>query len=95
MHNFAFGRLPNSFNEMFKPLGLHNRTGNYQLVKYQSNFFDRFPTVFLPKVWNENSANIKHCITPSILKTSSSDIMVSKYNTVEKCNYNDCPDCKL
>ncbi len=95
MHNFAFGRLPNSFDGMFKPLGLQNRTGNYQLIKYKSIFFDKFPSVFLPKIWNENSANIKHCITSSLLKTTLSDIMLSKYKTVAKCTFINCPDCLL
>ena len=48
MHNFAFGRLPNSFDDMFKPLGLQNRTGNYQLIKYKSNFLINFhPFIYL------------------------------------------------
>ena len=60
MHNFAFGRQPQSFNNMFTPLGVQNRTGNYQITKYKSNFFDKFPSAFLPKIWNENCRNIKH-----------------------------------
>ena len=95
MHNFAFGRLPNSFDGMFKPLGLQNRKGNYYLMKYKSIFFEKFPSVFLPKIWNENSANIKHCTTLSSLKTLISDIMLSKYNDVEKCRYVNCPDCMI
>ena len=94
MHNFAFGRLPNSFDKMFQPLGVNNRTGNYLLMKYKSNFFDKFPSVFLPKIWNENSAMIKHCTTINSLKTLLSDILNSKYNTSEKCKYINCPDCR-
>ena len=94
MHSFAFGHLPHSFDKMFKPLGVQNRTGNYQLINYKSIFFDKFPTVFLPKLWNDNSASIKHCVTTASLKTLLTDIFISKYNTSEKCSYIGCPDCK-
>ena len=94
MYNFAFGHLPHSFDKMFQPLGLHNRTGNYQLIQYKYTFFDKFPSVFLPKIWNSNSADIKHCTTSARLKALLSDILISKYNTTEKCNYIACPDCR-
>ena len=94
MHDFAFGRQPQSFKNMFTPLGVQNRTGNYQITKYKSNFFDKLPSSFLPKIWNEYSKHIKHCTSSTSLKLQMSDNMISNYNLVENCNYSECPDCR-
>ena len=94
MHNFAFGRQPQSFNNMFTPLGVNNRTGNYQIKKYKSNFFDKFPSSFLPKIWNDNCKNIKHFVSSTSLKEHLLDSILSNYNLVENCNYSGCPDCQ-
>ena len=90
MHNFAFGRQPQSFNNMFTPLGVQNRTGNYQITKYKSNFFDKFTSAFLPEIWNENCGDIKHCTSSTSPKQQISIIMSSNYNLVEHCNYLGC-----
>ena len=94
MYNFAFGRQPPTFDKMFQPLGVNNRTGNYQLLNYKTNFFDKFPSVFLPKVWNDNSTLCRHCLTLSSLKSLLSDVMLDRYNKIEHCEYDQCPDCK-
>ena len=38
MHKFAFGKQPESLNDMFIPLGSNNRNGNYCIQKYKLNF---------------------------------------------------------
>ena len=93
MHKFAFGLQPPTFNDMFHPLGVNNRTGNYRLVKYNAKFFDHFPSVYLPKIWNEYSSKIKHCITITSLKSLLTDLLISKYKTRESCGFVRCPDC--
>ena len=95
MHNFAFGRQPRTFDTMFTPLGLQKGTGNYKLLRYKSAFFDKFPSVFLPKIWNANSAAVKQCTNSTSLKLQLTDSMVSKYNMVENCQYRECPDCRI
>ena len=52
MHKFAYGRIPPSINNLFNPLGINSRTGNYKLPIYKQSFFDKFPTAFFPKNWN-------------------------------------------
>ena len=93
MHKFAFGKQPESFKDMFTPLGCNNRTGNYIISKYKTNFLDRFPSAFLPKVWNQNSSEIKNCISVLSLKRLLKERFISHYNTQEKCKYIECPDC--
>ena len=94
MHKIAFGKHPASFESMFTPLGATNRTGNYHIKIYKSTYLDRFPSAFLPKVWNNNSMDIKRCITLSSLKTLLSDKIISEYKSSQKCQYKNCPDCK-
>ena len=93
MHKYAFGLQPQTFNNMFQPLGANNRTGNYQLIKYKLKFFDHFPSVYLPKIWNEHSSSIKHCTTMTSLKSLLTDKLLSKYKTMESCKFANCPDC--
>ena len=93
MHKFAFGKQPKTFDNMFQPLGANNRTGNYQLASYKTTFFEKFPSVFLPKVWNDNSTLCKHCITIASLQSLLSDVMLNRYNKSERCEYDQCPDC--
>ena len=93
MHKYAFGLQPQTFNNMFQPLGANNRTGNYQLIKYKLKFFDHFPSVYLPKIWNEHSSSIKHCTTMTSLKSLLTDKLLSKYKTMESCKFAICPDC--
>ena len=94
MHKIAFGKQPTSFENRFTPLGENNRTGNYHIKIYKSIYLDRFPSAFLPKVWNDNSNDIKRCISLSSLKTLLSDKTFSEYLSSEKCQYINCPDCR-
>ena len=94
MHKIAFCKQPASFENMFTPLGVTNRTGNYHIKIYKSKYLDRFPSAFLPKVWNENSTDIKRCISISSLKTLISEKILSEYKSSEKCKYKNCPDCQ-
>ena len=94
MHKFAFGKQPESFHNMFIPLGKNNRSGNYFITNYKLKLFDQFPTAFLPKVWNNNSNEIKNCLSIKSIKTLPSEKLISHYNLQEKCNYIQCPDCQ-
>lgn len=95
MHKFAFGRLPETFNSMFQPLGVNNRTGNYIIIKTNVKLFDHFPSVYLPKIWNENSSEIKHCTSIASLKSLLTNNIISKYNASTVCKYTRCPDCSM
>ena len=94
MHNFAYARLPPTMLDMFTPLKTNSRNGNYLLKKYKSSFFDRFPSTFLPKIWNNNSNNIKNILKTSSVKTKLKNEIFSKYTDQEACNFALCPDCK-
>ena len=94
MHKIAFGKQPASFESMFTPLGETNRTGNYHIKIYKSMYLDQFPSAFLPKVWNDNSPDIKRCISLSSIKTLLSEKIISEYLSSEKCKFINCPDCR-
>ncbi len=93
MHKFAFGLQPLTFQNMFHPLGVNNRTGNYRLIKYDLKYFDQFPSIYLPKIWNEHSSCIKHCTSITSVKAILTDKFISQYKTKEFCKFVNCPDC--
>ena len=93
MHKFAYGRIPPLIDDLFEPLAINSRTGNYKLPKYKQSFFDKFPTAFLPKIWNKQSTEIKNTLSYNSVKNKLIDLFISKYESTIKCNYVDCPDC--
>ena len=79
--------------DMFTPLKVNNRNGQYLLQKYKFNFFDKFPLVALLRIWNDQKSDIKNCLSTSSVKTKIKDNLISCYESVVKCNYHNCPDC--
>ena len=68
MHKFAYGRIPPAINNLFDPLAINSRTGNYKLPKYKFTFFDKFPTTILPKMWNKQKSEIKNTLSYNSVK---------------------------
>ena len=93
MHRYAYARHPCPILNTFTPLSVNNRTGNYLLQKYKYIFFDKFPSVSLLKIWNEQTPEIKNCISLSSVKLKVTQKILEKYNDKVKCNYINCPDC--
>ena len=93
MHKYAYARLPVSMLDTFTPLGTNNRTGNYLLQKYKTNFFEKFPSVTLLKIWNQQKSDIKNCLSESSVKNKIKENILQTYETNVTCNYSDCPDC--
>ena len=93
MHKFAYGRIPPAINNLFDPLAINSRTGNYKLPKYKFTFFDKFPTTILPKMWNKQKSEIKNTLSYNSVKNKLTDLFLSNYNNNVRCNYQDCPDC--
>ena len=93
MHKYILGKQPETFNNMFIPLKSNNRTGDFILQKYKLNFFDKFPSAFLPKIWNKNPTYIKNCLSESSIKLLLKESIFSNYSNDIKCNYVNCPDC--
>ena len=59
MNKYAYATHPDTILDTFTPLKVNQRTGNYLLQKYKTNFFDKFPSVSLPRIWNEQKPDIK------------------------------------
>ena len=95
MHNYAYARLPNSLLNMCTPLKTNSRNGNYLLKKYKGKYLDRFPSAFLPKIWNETPKDIKNILESKSAKNEIKKNILSSYETTEpSCNFAQCPDCK-
>ena len=92
MHNYSYTRLPNCLLNIFTPLKNNQRNGSYLLKKYKGNFMDRFPSVYLPKIWNHHSKDIRNNIKLSSVKCKLKKDLISGYNVYEKCDYVCCPD---
>ena len=93
MHKYAYARHPVSILDTFTPLGVNNRTGNYLLQKYKHNYFDKFPSVSLPKLWNAQKSEIKNCLSYSSVKRKLQQNIFDSYINNVKCKYHNCPDC--
>ena len=79
---------------MCTPLQTNSRNGNYLLKKYQGKYLDRFPSAFLPKVWNETPKYIKNTLDMNPAKTKMRKLFFSSYESLPiECNYEQCPDC--
>ena len=53
---------------MFEPLVQFERSKNYKLEKIKYNGLSKFPTVTLPKIWNETHVIIKNKTSLSTFK---------------------------
>ena len=93
MHKFAYARIPPSINNLFDPLGINSRTGNYKLPIFKQSFFDKFPTSFLPKMWNMQTNEIKNTLSYQSVKHKLIDKYISSYEENVKCYFINCPDC--
>ena len=59
MHKYHYGKLPVSFNNKFTPLMGSNRTLSYRINVAKNKSLEKFPTNFLPKIWNSTSTDCK------------------------------------
>lgn len=48
---------------------------------------DRFPSIFLPKIWNHYSIDIRNISSQSSVKNKIKSDLISGYNSYEKCDY--------
>ena len=95
LHSWFIQRIlgqPKRFNKMFSSLGKRNRSGKYKFHMFKLNYFDRFPSVFLPKNLNEHSVWIEHCLKTTRVKPIISDYFLSRY-TFAQCRNIICPYC--
>ena len=94
MLNYSIENVPESFLNLFIPIGAPNRTCSYQIDKLKKDFLGQFPSYFLPKIWNSNSLDLKMQTKLTKFKTLLHDTLISKYETVVKCKEKTCPDCR-
>ena len=93
MYKYAHGLQPSSFNDMFIPLRSHNRNGKYHIHERYSKSIDKFPSIFLPKTWNENSMEFKQEYNLNKFKAYIMQSFLSDYEDTIRCKNKYCPDC--
>ena len=70
-----------------------NRTCGYKLDIIKNNSLSQYPMFFLPKVWNQNSLEIKTTISFNILKKNLYKSLIENYPSMASCHIRSCPDC--
>ena len=93
MYKYSNSALPQSFRNMFEPLVQFERSKNYKLEKIKYNGLSKFPTVTLPKIWNETPVITKNKTSLSTFKKTIITNNLSKYKSF-KCNERNCYACK-
>ena len=94
MYNYTSNKLPDSFENIFSPLAVPNRTNSFIIDKTKTKFLEKFPSFFLPKIWNSNSTDIKNSSSLSELKRGLKNNIIASYPPGIRCNSATCPDCK-
>ena len=78
MHKFTYGKLPSSFQSIFKPTNRENRSMTYILEKTDSKL-QKLPNYFLIKSWNKLSLNTKRIQSLTSFKNTLRTDILSKY----------------
>ena len=92
MHKYLNNLLPVSFNDMFTPLSIPNRTHNFKLEKTSMKYLDAFPKVTLPKIWNSFRLELKSSSSVKAFKRKFISQTVLKYCSF-KCQKAICYSC--
>ena len=94
MYKYHNDKLPESFNGIFEPLQLPNRTQSYKLERPKNKTLEQFPSVLFPKIWNNLSLCTKNAKSIRYLKQNIKDNCFNKYESFT-CNLNrECISCK-
>ena len=51
--------LPTPILSIFERLSHSNRSNSFKIEKCKNKFMERFPTAFLPRIWNANSLSVR------------------------------------
>ena len=92
MHKCINEKLPPSFKDFFTPLSVPNRTHSFQQDKKVDSLV-KFPSYFLPTLWNSNSLFLKCTVSHSVFKKEMNKSLIAQYSQHVRCNYDGCVDC--
>ena len=92
MFKYMIGKLPLSFNGMFKALAEPNRTKSYKLELVNNKYLENFHTVFLRRTWDSIPLKIKSLGTLASFKTSRKKSFLEEYN-IFRCINRNCFSC--
>ena len=92
MFKHANGLLPPSFDNMFERLQ-NARNENYKSNIAKFKLLETLPSVYLPKLWNSQSLEIKRVKSLSVYQNKIKKINFSEYNAFI-CRIQDCFACK-
>ena len=92
MYRYTNSTLPNSFNDFFKKLQMHDRNLNYVTNRIYSDCLGSIPSNSLPKFWNSLNLDMKRSSSLKIFKKQLKEKFQSYYST--RCNKQNCYSCK-
>ena len=93
MHKYHYGKLPVSFNNKFTPLMGSNRTLSYRINVAKNKSLEKFPTNFLPKIWNSISLELKNIPSLKLFNKSIKSKDLAAYANFT-CSRENCYSCK-
>ena len=80
MHSYYNARCPTSFNNFLTPFRGENRTKSFVLDPLIKRSLERFPSYFLPKVWNSLAIELKRESSLSLFKANlKHQLSLSRY----------------
>ena len=92
MYTYFKSKLPESFNELFKPLSEPNRTYNFRLERPRHKYLEKFPKVTLPLIWNSLSLEIKNSQSLTAFKNLFKSEKLLNYKNFT-CQKDACYSC--
>ena len=101
MYDFDNGKLPRSFDNVFRynrdnQVAHQTRQSNLMhIARCNSNFSNRLPLYYLPRIWNAWSKKINSNITRSSYKKNVKSNFLQSYTVSVKCKNQRCPDCAI
>ena len=84
--------LPDSFQNMFQPLALNNRTAGYRIDIIKYEYLQYFPSISFPRIWNRMHIDYKKAEKFSNVKKALEQTYILKYSSF-KCNKKNCYSC--
>ena len=92
MYRYQNGAMPNSFDEMFTPLSNQNRTLSFMQPLIITKKLEKFPSYFLPKLWNSLPHNSKTVSTHRRFQKDIKTKALKSYGEF-RCSRRKCLSC--
>ena len=100
MFDFLHGRLPLSFDNMFKfnhdinPRYMTRQCNQLYIPRARLSFTSKLPSSHFPRIWNKWSNLLQPNMSKNTFRNRIKQQMLSSYANRIKCSSANCQDCK-